>query len=132
MFLDTEAAFPYCNWSIKMARIIWFGSTSVDIGPSYKNNWQRLGRLPKGLNFLFILTDNSILKQTSIPCSCARSCLFLSDHFRALCKYKAKVAMGAMEGTVQEGSIPIWMEVVFFTKFFLVKSFPNMFQQIFI
>ena len=25
---------------------------------------------------LFISTDNSILKQTNIPCSCARSCLF--------------------------------------------------------
>ena len=35
MFLETEAAFPYCNWSIKMARIIWFGSKSVDIGPAY-------------------------------------------------------------------------------------------------
>ena len=40
MFLETEATFPYCNWSIKMARIIGFGSTSV------VNSWQRLGRLP--------------------------------------------------------------------------------------
>ena len=46
MFLETEAVFPCNNWSIKMARIIWFGSTSVDIGPSYVNNWQKLGRLP--------------------------------------------------------------------------------------
>ena len=46
MFLETEAAYPYCNWSIKMARVIWFGSTSVDIGPAYVNNWPRLGRLP--------------------------------------------------------------------------------------
>ena len=30
-FLETEAAFLCCNWLIKMARIIWFGSTSVDI-----------------------------------------------------------------------------------------------------
>ena len=30
----------YCNWSIKMARIIGFGSTSV------VNSWQRLGLLP--------------------------------------------------------------------------------------
>ena len=34
MFLGTEATFPYCNWSIKMARIIGFGSTSV------VNSWQ--------------------------------------------------------------------------------------------
>ena len=26
------------RWSI-LARIIWFGSTSVDIGPAYVNNW---------------------------------------------------------------------------------------------
>ena len=35
MFLETEATFPCCNWSIKMARIIGFGSTSV------VNSWQR-------------------------------------------------------------------------------------------
>ena len=29
-----------------MDNIIWFGSTSVDIGPAYVNNWERLGRLP--------------------------------------------------------------------------------------
>ena len=29
MFLETEASFPYCNWSTKMAGIIWLGSTSV-------------------------------------------------------------------------------------------------------
>ena len=40
MFLETEATFLYCNWAIKMARIIGFGSTSV------VNSWQRLGRLP--------------------------------------------------------------------------------------
>ena len=38
MFLETEAVFPCHNWSIKMARIIWFGSTSVDIGSAYVNN----------------------------------------------------------------------------------------------
>ena len=42
MFLETEAAFPYCNWSIKMARINWFCSTSFDIGPAYVNSWKRL------------------------------------------------------------------------------------------
>ena len=43
-FLETEAAFPYCNWSIKIARIIWFGPTSVGRGPAYVNNWHGLGR----------------------------------------------------------------------------------------
>ena len=43
MFLETEALFPCHNESIKMARIIWFGSTSVDIGSAYVNNWQRFG-----------------------------------------------------------------------------------------
>ena len=37
--LTMLAAFFYCNWSIKMARVIWFGSRSVDIGPAYVNNW---------------------------------------------------------------------------------------------
>ena len=46
MFLETEAAFPYCNWSIKMSRIIWFGSTSAEIGQAYVNSWQRYGCLP--------------------------------------------------------------------------------------
>ena len=40
MFLKTEATFPYCNCSIKLARSIGFGSTSV------VNRWQRLGCLP--------------------------------------------------------------------------------------
>ena len=42
MILDTEAAIPYCNWSIKMDKIIWFGSTSMNIGPAHGNNWHRL------------------------------------------------------------------------------------------
>ena len=32
---------PDCDWSIKMPSIIWFGSTSVDFGAAYVNNWQR-------------------------------------------------------------------------------------------
>ena len=80
----------------------------------------------QGLNVLFISTDNSIIKQTNIPCSCARRCLFLSENSRVLCKYKAKVAMRAMDGTVQEGSIPTWMEVVFVTTFFS-RKFPEYF-----
>ena len=39
LFLETEATFSYCNWSIKKARIIGFGSRSI------VNSWQRLGRL---------------------------------------------------------------------------------------
>ena len=41
MFLETKAPLSYCNWSIKMARIIWFGSTNVDKSPAYVKNWQR-------------------------------------------------------------------------------------------
>ena len=41
---------------------------------------------------------------------------FLSENSRVLCKYKA--AMGAMEGTVQEGNIPTWMQVAFVKTFF--------------
>ena len=79
----------------------------------------------KRLDVSFISTDNSILKQTNIPCTCARTCLFfLSENFRVLCKYKAKVAMRAMEGTVQEGIIPTWMEVIFVTTLFGQK-FPK-------
>ena len=45
MFLEKEAVFPCHNWSINIARIIWFGSITVDIGPAYVNNWKRFGRL---------------------------------------------------------------------------------------
>ena len=55
----------------------------------------------------------------NIPFLCPRS-------YRVLCKYKANVAMGAIEGTVQEGSIPTWIEVVFVTTFFSQK-FPKYF-----
>ena len=43
---------------------------------------------------------------------------------RVLRKYKAKVAMGVMEGTVHEGNIPTWMESVFVTTFFS-QQFPK-------
>ena len=55
--------------------------------------------------------------------------IFLSENFRVFCKYKANVAMGAMEGTVQEGSIPTWMEVVFVTIFFWQQC-PKYFHQL--
>ena len=76
----------------------------------------------KGTHVLFISTDNSIIKQMNVSFSCARSCLFLSENFRVSCKYKANVAMEAMEGTVQKGSIPTWMEVVFVTNFYMNKK----------
>ena len=46
MILDAEDAFPYCDWSIKMNKIIWFSSMSVDLGTVYGNNWHRLSLLP--------------------------------------------------------------------------------------
>ena len=68
MFLETEPAFPYCNWSIKMDRIIWVGSTSVDIGQAYVNNWQRLGRLP----FRVYVKSGNSLKQKHILSSASK------------------------------------------------------------
>ena len=32
---------PECDWSTKKPSIIWFGSTSVDIGRACMNNWHR-------------------------------------------------------------------------------------------
>ena len=74
MFLETESSFPYCNWSTKMAWIIWLGSTSVQ----HVNNWQRLSRLPflslcKSMKFLeiktysFISIKKKIICKTKIP-----------------------------------------------------------------
>ena len=67
-------------------------------------------------SYLYNLTDHRSFKQINVPCSCARPSL--SENFRVLGKYKALEAMGAMEGTVQEGSIPTWMEVPFSQLFF--------------
>ena len=57
--------------------------------------------------------------------------VFLSENFRVLRKYKAKVAMGTMERTVQEGSIPTYMEVVFVTTFFSQKFTKYFFGKIY-
>ena len=48
--------------------------------------------------------------------------------FQKISEYRVntKVAMGATEGTVQEGSIPTWMEVDFVTTF-ISQKFPNYF-----
>ena len=69
MFLETEASFPYCNWSTKMAGIIWLGSTSVQ----HVNNWQRLSRLPflslsKSWKFLETKTYSFISIEKKIIC----------------------------------------------------------------
>ena len=40
----------------------------------------------KGLNVLYISTDSSSFKQTNLPCSCARICLFFQKVLR---KYEA-------------------------------------------
>ena len=69
MFLETEASFPYCNWSTKVARIIWLGSTSVQ----HVNNWQRSGRLPflslcKSRKFLETKTNSFISIKKKIIC----------------------------------------------------------------
>ena len=50
---------------------------------------------------------------------------------RVLRKYKAKVAMGVMEGTVHKGNIPTWMESVFVTTFFS-QQFPKKYLERFI
>ena len=43
VFLEIEAAFPYCDWSIKKSRIIWLALTSVHIGKVRENNWHMKG-----------------------------------------------------------------------------------------
>ena len=46
LFLDTEAAFPYCNRSIKISLVIWCGSRCGKMIAEYVNNWQRSICLP--------------------------------------------------------------------------------------
>ena len=75
--LETEAAFPYCNWSTKVAWIFWFGSTSVELGPAYVNNWQMLGRLP----FQVYLKVVNYLKQKSIIFLASKIKIFASNFF---------------------------------------------------
>ena len=71
IFLETEAAFPYCNWSIKMTRITWFGSTSVYIGPAYVNSWQRLGHLPF---LIYVKLGNSFKQKHILLLASKRKC----------------------------------------------------------
>ena len=72
MFLETEASFPYCNWSTKMAGIIWLGSTSVQ----HVNNWQRLSRLP----FLSLCKSRKFLETKTYS--------FISIKKKIICKKK--------------------------------------------
>ena len=74
MFLETEASFPYCNWSIKMAGIIWLGSTSVH----HVNNWHRLSRLP----FLSLCKSRKFLE--------TKTYFFISIKKKTICKKKSK------------------------------------------
>ena len=84
MFKETEADFIYCNWLIKMARIIWFGSTSVDIGPAYVNNWKRLGCL---LFWVYVKFGNS-LKQKCILYLASKQKISARKYFqKCWCKY---------------------------------------------
>ena len=75
IFLATEVAFSYNIWSTKIASIIWFGSSCVDRGPAYLNNWHRLGALPFWVyikvgipwnkNMFFCLHQKNICKKNS-------------------------------------------------------------------
>ena len=72
MFLETEASFPYCNRSTKMAGIIWLGSTSVQ----HVNNWQRLSCLP----FLSLCKRRKFLETKTYS--------FISIKKKIICKKK--------------------------------------------
>ena len=86
MFLETEASFPYCNWSTKMAGIIWLGSTSVQ----HVNNWQRLSRLP----FLSLCKSRKFLETKTYS--------FISIKKKIICKKK-----------IQKNLVEIWFASVF-------------------
>ena len=79
MFLETEASFPYCNWSTKMAGIIWLGSTSVQ----HVNNWQRLSRLP----FLSLCKSRKFLE--------TKTYYFINIKKKVICKIKNSKIFGA-------------------------------------
>ena len=40
---------PDCDWLIKMPSIIWFGSTSVDIGAAYLISWDNVWKSQGGI-----------------------------------------------------------------------------------
>ena len=86
MFLETEASFPYCNWSTKMAGFIWLGSTSVQ----HVNNWQRLSRLP----FLSLCKSRKFLETKTYS--------FISIKKKIICKKK-----------IQKNLVEIWFASVF-------------------
>ena len=54
--------------------------------------------------------------------------VFISENFRVLRKYEALGDMEIIQATVQEGSIPAWMEVAFVTTF-LGRNFTTFFSR---
>ena len=76
----------------------------------------------KGTQCCVHLYGQQYLKTNECSLLLCKKLSFLSEKFRVLCKYKAKVAIGAIEGTVQEGSIPTRVEVVFVITFLAAQS----------
>ena len=80
MFVETEASFPYCNWSTKMAVIIWLGSTSVQL----VNNWQRIGRLP----FLSFCKSRKFIETKTYSFISIKKKIICKKNFKNIwCKY---------------------------------------------
>ena len=64
MFLETETALPYCIWSIKMVRIIWFGTTSKWLALVRSSSFLNLCKARK---FLITRTYSSVsIKEKNI------------------------------------------------------------------
>ena len=101
MFLQTEAAFPYCNWSIKKARIIWFGSTSVDIGPANVNNWKRLGWLPF---WVYVKFGNSLKQKYILYLASKRKINARKYLTKIWCKY----GLHQYLPQAQQYMVPLW------------------------
>ena len=69
MFLETETALPYCIWSIKMVRIIWFGTTSKWLALVRSSSFLNLCKVRK---FLITRTYSSVsIKEKNI---CQKKC----------------------------------------------------------
>ena len=85
----------------------------------------------QGLNVLFISTDNSIIKQTNIPCSCARSCLFYQKISEYRVNTRPRWPWGPCRGLYRRAaSLLGWKSSLL--QLFLVKSFQNIFLERFI
>ena len=71
MFLEAEVAFPYCNWSVKMSRNIWFGSTyrssiSKQMEEVMSSSFMSLSKRNKQKTFSFISIKNINIYQKKI------------------------------------------------------------------